>query len=183
MTLPTDLDLPFPSRISPSQPVEKYLGDLIYALEDIYQKIASNVNGQFRNNGNTDISTQWIPTLNGTTPGTFTYDHQYGWSWRSGIMTDVWFDVSWSATTASGSVYIELPYLVTSSDGIPFVGEVQASGITFPAGTTYLVCNALQNSYQLYIYGSATGLSTAELSVPASGRLIGHCRYIGVSDD
>ena len=182
MTLPTDLILPKPTDFK-AEDSKDYLQTLVRELESMYQKIAQNVNGAFRNDALVD-SSQWYPEIFGeSTAGTTTYTGQYGWVLRSGILTDVWFDVSWSATTATGNLYIELPYIVALSNGNPFAGTLQASSIALTSGYTQVGCNAITSTYELEIWQSGSGSAIAKLSVPASGRLVGHCKYVGTADE
>jgi hypothetical protein len=183
MTLPTDIILPLPRDYKNMDNPDKYIQDLVFELQNMYEQIANNVNGFIRNNADVD-SSQWIPTISGTTgAGATTYTNQIGWVLRQGIMVDVWFDITWSATTASGNLFIDLPYIVTKSNQKPFVGVLQPSAIAYGAGHTDLVCNAIPSTYRLEIWATGSGVPTANLGVAASGQLIGHCRYIGVSDE
>lgn len=181
MTLPIDILLPLPQDF-PSKDPNDYLQMLVRSLRTMYQSVSNNVNGSIRNDAQED-SSQWIPEIFGeSTSGTTTYVHKYGWSLRTGILTDVWFDVSWSATTATGNLYIELPYIVAISNGKPFVGIAHPSSITLSSGYAQLGCNALPNSYNLEIWQSGNGKENINLPVPASGRILGNCRYIGIED-
>ena len=124
-------------------------------------------------------SKQFLPTLDGSTPGTFTYTHQTGWVLRQGLMVDVWVDVEWSATgTAAGDLFVELPYKVAVSEQMPFVGIVQPSAITYTGGTE-IVINAINDTYRGEFWNTGDGFTTANQSVVSSGRLIFHIRYLG----
>ena len=182
MTLPAQIILPLRADYGDSEDMDRYFRDLVYKLQDMYESIVENVNGSIRNYADTDNS-KWTPTLDGTVTGTFTYTKQVGWSIRQGIYTELFFDIEWSATTAGGNLYVELPYIVTISDGMPFVGVIQPSSIAFGGGKTNLVINAIPDTYRGEIWAIGTGAATANLAVTASGRLIGHLRYIGVSDE
>jgi hypothetical protein len=180
MTLPSNIILPLRRDYQNDEDMDRYFKDLVYELQDMYESIAGNVNGSIRNYADVDQS-KWVPTLNGTVAGDFIYTQQVGWSIRQGIYTEIFFDIIWSATTSSGNLYVELPYLVTTSDGMPFVGTIQASNLTYLGN--YLVINAIPNTYRGEIYGVTPAMPTANLAVQASGRLIGHLRYIGTSDE
>lgn len=179
MTLPIDLDLPLKENYEDDK---LYLKDLVFELQGMYENIAQNVNGFIRNNEEVDQA-KWEPTLNGTGAGTFTYDHQIGWSIRQGIFTQLFFDIKWSATTAAGNLYVELPYRVTLSQQKPFVGVLQPSSINFGVGRTNLVINAIPNTYRGEIWSIRSGAATANLTVPASGQLMGHITYIGLENE
>jgi len=180
MTLPTSIDLPLRVNYQDEEDMDRYLRDLVYELQGMYENLTENINGFIRNDADVDQS-QWTPTLNGTVAGTFTYTRQVGWSIRQGIYTEVFADIAWTATTATGNLYLELPYRVTISDGMPFVGTVQVSNVAYLGN--YLVINAIPNTYRGEIYSVTPAGATANLAVPASGRLIIHCRYIGLSDE
>ena len=180
MSLPTSIDLPLRVDYKDNEDIDRYLRDLVYELQEMYEKITDNVNGFIRNDADVEQS-QWTPTLNGTVDGTFTYTQQVGWSIRQGIYTELFADVSWTATTATGNLYLELPYRVTVSNGMPFVGTVQSSNVAYLGN--YLVINAIPNTYRGEIYSVTPALATANLAVPASGRLIIHSRFVGLEDE
>ena len=180
MSLPTTITLPLRVNYQSEEDMDRYLRDLVFELQGMYENITDNINGFIRNNADIDQS-QWLPTLNGTVAGTFTYTSQYGWSIRQGIYTEVFADITWSATTAAGNLYLELPYRVTLSSGMPFVGTVQSSNVAYLGN--YLVINAIPNTYRGEIYSVTPAAPTANLAVQASGRLIIYCKYIGLEDE
>jgi len=182
MSLPSSIILPLRVNYTDQNDIDRYLTDLVHELEGMYGNIADNINGFIRNDGETDQS-QWTPTLGGTTTaGTFTYTNQTGWSIRQGIFTELFFDITWSTTTATGNLYVELPYKVVNSEGMPFVGVLQPSSIGFGGGVN-LVINGIPNTYRGEIWSIGTGAATANLAVQASGRLIGQLKYIGLADE
>ena len=186
MTLPTNIILPLHTEhITSGKPedMEKYLRELNFALQQMYEQIAQATNGDIR--ADYGVGRQnWTPVLKGTTtPGTFTYNHQAGWVLRKGITTDVWFDVSWSsAGTAAGNLYVELPYKVAVSNQKPFVGVVQSSVLTYTGGTG-IVINGIQDTYRGEFWNVGSGFTTANQAVVGAGQLIGHLRYIGQADE
>jgi hypothetical protein len=179
MTLPNDIYLPKPDDFQ--RDPNKYVDNLTFQLQEMYLNIVQNVNGTLRNYADVDGS-EWIPTLNGSGAGTFTYTSQYGWVLRQGLMTDVWGDVTWSATTATGNLYVDLPYIVTKSSGSPFIGVCQPSNVTYTAGTMINI-SAIPGTYTGEFWTSGTGVATGNQAVVASGRLIFHVRYIGVTGE
>lgn len=184
MTIPTNIILPLRYDFEEMADVNKYLLDLIYKLEDMYTTIAQATNGDIRASCYLQRQ-QWIPVVKGaTTPGTFTYTHQIGWAYRQGLLTDVWFDVAWSANAgAMGNLYVELPYKVANSDQKPFVGVLQTATLNYGAGQSVLTINAIPDSYRGEVWSSGSTTATANIAVAAAGQLIGHVRYIGVSDE
>jgi len=181
MTLPSTIDLPLRVDYQNGEDLDRYLRDLVYELQDMYESITENVNGSIRNYADTD-QTKWIPTLNGATAGTFVYTKQVGWSVRQGIYTKLFFDIEWTSTTASGSLYLDLPYKVTLSDGTPFIGVTMFSSMNLGLYTN-LVINAIPDTYKGEIWATATNLPTVNMIVVASGRIAGSIEYIGVSDE
>lgn len=184
MTLPSTINLPLHQETlyEDINDIQIYLKELTVALQDMYIDIAQAVNGDISTND--QVENDWTPTLAGTTiAGTFTYTHQIGWSLRQGIMTDVWFDIGWSASgLAAGNLYIELPYLVNLSEEKPFVGVCQTSDITYTGGTG-IVINGIPNTYRAELWNVGSGFTTANQAVVSSGQVIGHLRYIGVDDE
>jgi hypothetical protein len=163
--------------------VKNYFSELTVSLQDMYEQIADNTNGSIKSDAFVQRD-QWTPTLNGfTTPGTFTYTHQTGWALRQGLITDVWFDVAWTAAgSATGSLFIELPYQVAVGSNKPFVGVCQPSAITYTGGTAMIV-NAIPGTYRAELWNTGTSFTTETQAVVASGQVIGFVRYIGISNE
>ena len=186
MTLPSNIILPLHSDYIKSgkpEDLEKYLRELNFSLQQMYENIAQATNGDIR--ADHGVGNQnWIPILKGTsTEGTFTYTHQSGWALRQGIITDVWFDVAWSGSgAAAGNLYVELPYKVALSNDKPFVGVVQSSVITYTGGTE-IVVNGISDTYRGEFWNVGSGFTTANQGIVAAGTLIGHLRYIGQADE
>lgn len=183
MTLPSDIFFPYDrNRILSGKPeeIESYLRELTVNLEQMYGNLVQNINGLIRADFTTD---DWTPILKGTTlAGSFTYSHQHGWVLRRGIIVDVWGDIDWTATTATGNLYVELPYRVAITNQMPFVGTVQSDTFAYTGGT-YCVINGISNTYRGEIWNSGTGIASVNQAVTASGRVIFHLRYIGQDDE
>lgn len=181
MTLPIQIHLPLDEEKIISGESEKladYMRELIHSLEDMYEDLTESING------NTE---SYIPTLKDTaSAATYTYTHQQGWYLRQGLMVDYWFDVEWSAVAGgpSGNLYIELPYTVFDAQEKPFVGVIQSSTLTYSAGLTYLVINAIPGTLRGEIWGSGSATATSNLAAnTAAGQLIGHIRYVGQENE
>lgn len=174
MTLPTDINLPIPENLfseGGKYNVETYLKEMNDRLADMYQDVAQNVNGYVK---------EWIPKVYGTTSeGTATYTNQVGWVRRSGIITECWLDVSWTAHTGSGRVAIQMPYQAAASKGSPFVGTIESSGINAFPGFTYLTWRVEQNTNESVIVRNGDSVASARLGIAASGGFRGYIRYIG----
>lgn len=179
MTIPTNIILPLPN----TEDLNVYLRELNFTLQTMYEQLAQGINGDIRADYGKGREL-WTPVLKGTSvAGTFTYNHQAGWVLRKGIITDVWFDVSWSsAGLAAGNLYVELPYKVALSNQKPFVGVVQSSTLAYTGGTG-IVINGISNTYIGEFWNVGSGFTTANQAVTASGQLIGHLRYIGKGDE
>ena len=182
MTLSTDINLPLAKDYKDEQNPDAYTNDLVFELQNMYQRVSNNVNGTFRNYADVD-SSQWIPTIDGSSStGATTYTSQIGWVWRQGIMTEVWADITWTATTATGNLFINLPYEVTRSNQMPFCGCVQTSNFTYTSGDNCSI-NAIPSTLRGEIWNYSSGGATANQLVVNAGRIIFHLRYIGVSDE
>lgn len=160
----------------------KYMNSLLYSLQQRDLQIADSVNGNIRSADFADPAVNWTPTINGgTTSGTITYTTQYGWVLRQGLMTDVWFDVSWTGIgAAAGTLYLQLPYLICRSSGLPFVGELQIDNLNLGAGYTYAVITGRQNTYKAEVWACQSGAATTAVAIQANCGIKGHIRYIGV---
>lgn len=180
MTLPLNVIFPLHSEKikAGGEELDKYMRELVFTLQRQYEDVAQAVNGDIRNNVD-ETNAQYTPVLNGATPGTFKYTNQIGIVLRKGLMVDLWGDVSWiSAGVAAGNLFVELPYQVAKTAGMPFVGKTQASGVTYTGGTDICI-NCIQDTYRGEFWNSGSGVTTLNQSVAASGRLIFHVRYLG----
>jgi len=189
MTLPTNIIYPLDlSAVESNNPADTsdYIRSLVDELQRSYSLLARAINGSLKADYDVDQGS-WIPELKGsTTAGTFTYTHQVGYSFRQGIMTEIWFDIAWSsAGSAAGNLILKLPYqvaMVSTSSTWPFVGVVQPSGITFTGGTD-IVINAMPNTFNGEFWNIGDGFTSANQAVVGNGRLIGHIRYIGQQNE
>lgn len=160
------------------------LDSVFYELQKDFQGVIDTLGGTFKSSYLTQRS-QWIPILKGTTTeGTFTYTHQRGYVFRQGLIVDVWGDVLFTGSgSAAGNLYVELPYKVTLSDGIPFIGTASSSTVAFGAGHTSISVNAISDTYRGEFWTCGSANAMANLAVQPSGRLIFNVRYIGVRDE
>lgn len=187
MTLDSSILLPLHSDfINSSDPkdLEKYLRELVFTLQTMYEDLAQGINGDIRSDFLSG-GQQWTPILKDGTLSTttFNYDHQVGWVLRRGLIVDVWFDIQWNSNNGliNGNMYVELPYRVALTNQKPFVGVVQPSTFAYTGGTECVI-NAISNTYRGEIWNCGSGFPTANQISVAAGQLIGHIRYIGQSD-
>lgn len=177
MTLPQQIHLPLSDSLIESQDpkdLRRYLSDLVRELEEMYEEMTREINGDIQ---------EFPPVLKDTdTSSTYDYDHQSGWYLRQNLIVDYWFDVQWSAIssgTPTGNLYIELPYIPFNAQQMPFSSALQTSTIAYGGGSI-LSINAIPETFRGEIWSSGSGLSTTNISAnTGSGRLIGHIRYIG----
>lgn len=175
MTLPTDIILPLrPEQIKAGgDQLELYMRDLVTSLTTMYQDIVQNADGNLR---------PWTPTVYGlTTAGVGTYTYQNGWQLRAGLMTDLWFDIAWTAHTGTGNLAVLLPYKAAKSSNQPWVGVIESKSASnaFGAGKTYLVWQAEQDTTQGTVIACGTGVVSAQIALNAAGSFSGHIRYVG----
>lgn len=185
MTLPSTIIFPLHSdKILSGDPkdLDKYMRELNFSLQRMYEELSQGINGDIRTNFS-EASSTWTPTLNGSTPGVFTYTgggHQIGWVLRQGLMVDIFFDVKWTAKdgTVAGDLFLELPYQVALTEQKPFVGVVQSSSVAYTGGTE-LVINAISDTFTGEFWYTGDAVASANQQVVATGQLAGHIRYIG----
>jgi hypothetical protein len=175
MTLPTDIIFPFrPETFNADDPkkFQDYMQQLVDKLTDMYQQIAQNVNGWIK---------PWTPSLFGVSAANVTYANQFGWSRRSGIVTELWFDLTWTACSSGGDVGIQLPYKTAKSSGAPWVGVIQSSSSsnTFGGGYTYLVWNATPDTSEGLIVQCGSGISSTPIQLANKGGYKGYIQYLG----
>jgi hypothetical protein len=188
MSVPSTIQFPFHTdRIlsGDSKDLEKYLRELTFSLQRMYEDLAQGINGDIRANV-LEPNRRWTPVLKdtGNAGTTFTYVHQIGWVYRQGLMVDSWFDVRWSSNSGAitGNMYVELPYQVAVTSEKPFVGVLQPSIFAYTAGTECVI-NAISDTYRCEVWNVGDGFTTANQDSKAAGQLIGHIRYIGQSDE
>jgi len=185
MTIPINTISPLYGKIAEDDDPKTYMRDLLFNMQQRDQQIVQVVNGDIRGT-NYGIEFSYTPiikdTLNDSTE--FTYTTQFGFSLRQGVMTDIWFDVAWNTPTGpiTGKMYIQLPYKVARATGMPFVGVAQPSGFAFTGGTSCVI-NAIQDTIRAEVWNTGSGFTTANQSSVATGRIIGHVRYIGQQNE
>lgn len=188
MSLPTTKILPPVPDFETLEEAKKYLHDLTFELQNMYQNTTQNINGFIRNSDDVDGS-EWIPTITSTgVIGTITYGPQKGWVLRTGLLTEVWFNITWSSSGGStGDLRLELPYKVTkgmSSTGNVFVGPaITSDSLTYPVGTTAPVIIAIFDSFVAGMAAGGSGVASGNIQIAASGGIEGSLRYIGVEDE
>lgn len=188
MTVNSNIILPLhDEKIRSGNPEEldKYIRELIFSLQRMYENLAQGINGDIRADF-LEPNRRWTPTLKDTANSgtTFTYDHQKGWVHRQGIFVDCWFDIKWTANSGAitGNMYVELPYKVAVTDEKPFVGVAQPSIFTYTGGTE-CVLNAISDTYRCEVWNTGSAFTTANQGSVAAGQLIGHIRYVGQQDE
>lgn len=179
MTVPSNVILPTRVDYPDNEEYERKHNE---AIKNYLDDIVKATYGEYQSDFETGQESYIPKVLGATTAGDASYARAVGWTLRRSLMVDVWFDVQWTGHTGTGNMYIELPYIVASTSGLPYVGIIQSSTITY-AGYDGLVCNAISNSYRLEIWSTGTGAVTANVPVAVDGRLIGHVRYIGQDDE
>jgi hypothetical protein len=184
MTIPSTITFPLRADFSDFNDVDRYMRDMVFELQNMYEELAAGVNGSIKSDAQIQRE-NWTPEMEGTgVSGTFTYTHQVGWVFRQGIIVDCWFDVAWTASgAAAGNLYLKLPYKVANSNQMPFSEALQTSTIAYGAGQSVLSVNAIPNTFRGEIWSSGSGTVTANIAVAAAGRLLGHIRYIGVQNE
>lgn len=178
--IPETIILPtLPDDIKDPEVFKRYQEETVYTLQRMYEDMASGINGLLRTNDSVGQEA-WIPTVSGTSSsgaGTYAADKQIGWVQRRGIFVDVWFDITWSAHTGTGNLYLDLPYEVATSLEKPFVGVVQASNLTFTG--SYCVINAIPDTRRGELWTCATAAATSNVAMDTSAQIIGHLSYVG----
>jgi len=124
-------------------------------------------------------SETWTPTVQGgTTPGVGTYTEQYGYYFRQGAMVDLYFSVAWSAHTGSGDLEILTPFIAQRFFENTWIGSVEATGsYTWPTSTTHLVTRMEQDTRNLQLVGSGSGVASAVVQLAGAGSFKGSCRF------
>lgn len=184
MTLPTDWF--FPLRTEDINKDEfsrqKLMQNLHYNLKEMYREVAQGINGDI---GGTEAQgvQAWTPVISGTTGtnGNETYSEQVGWYLRQGLIVDVWFHVSFTGHTGTGSTVLNLPYEATESPGWPWQGTCNGGSISFGASYTQLGIQVDRtNTFRAEIIRMGSGQPLVNLTMAAAANLRGHLRYIGV---
>lgn len=179
MTIPETTRLPFHEEhiASGGKALSAYMKELIKKLEDDYQVMAMTTNGTLRSDASPK-QRNYTPTVSGgTTAGAGTYTHQTGWVMRQGLITDVWFDVRWSAHTGTGDLQLDLPYEAAYSDNEPFQGTLSAENLTFSG---FLTGSVLPDSRAMEVIDTQSGGASARVAITNADTTIrGHIRYVG----
>ena len=181
MTLPNQIQLTIDPRAITSEDKSdmlNYMKKLIYDLTEYMQQTNSTVNGSTRLVPFTNIPYSYIygsTAQNATT----VYSNTTMWSRRSNLMNQNWFDITWTGSTDTGNLWVQLPYYSQTSSNQPFICVIENNGLTFTAGYTYLVGNLIPNTNTIEIRQCGSGLPSIPMPIPASGSLRGSIVYAG----
>ena len=111
--------------------------------------------------------------------GTATYSNTQLFTQRVLLLTQVWFDITWSGHTGTGNLLVNVPYTSQFVNQNPFVGVIESDGLTFDSGYTYLVGNLIPNTTTIEIRECGSGVASQPLAIPSSGTLRGSITYAG----
>ena len=90
MSLPTTKFFPTRRNLEDPKEVSKYVIDMVFELERMYDSLSDTINGNIKSSYLTQRE-KWTPILKGTTnSGSFTYSNAIGWVFRQGLLVDVW---------------------------------------------------------------------------------------------
>lgn len=114
--------------------------------------------------------TAYTPVVSGSsTAGTGTYTAQLGYYTKIGKLVSFQIEVSWSAHTGSGQIYVSLPSTINSNSVEYQPVSIASSGITLAAGQQPAAL-IFKTGSRVQIYGLNAGTLGA-LSLPSSGTL------------
>ena len=114
--------------------------------------------------------TSYQPVVSGgTTAGVGTYAARLGFYTKLGKLVHFQIEVTWSAHTGTGQIYVSLPSTVNSNSVEFQAVSVASGGITFAAGEQP-VALIFRAGSRVQIYGLNAG-ARAPLTLPASGAL------------
>ena len=185
MTIPDTTILPYPPKGAFNEAQSDYLKLLLDKTQESYNQTSEGINGFFKVSTEVADGYDWVPVLKGvSTEGVGTYTRQNGWAYRQGLLVDIFFDIEWTAHTGTGAAYVELPYKVakaidSTTPQSPFVGSLITSGISFTGGYTAAATQAMSDTFNCELRQYGSGVSFANIQVPASGRIMGAIRYVG----
>ena len=181
MTLPINVTLPLDHDLIKSQNPQQlfeYMRKLVYVLTVHIQQANQSANGNISQI--TDTNTPGYEFVQGSTAaGNGTYSNCIIWTRRSNLLTTSWFDITWSATTGTGNVLVQLPYFSQPSTQLPFIGVIESDSMTFTAGYTYLTGNLTPGTNLLGINQNGSGQPVLALPISGTGHLRGFISYVG----
>ncbi len=181
MTLPINVTLPLDStRIKSQNPKDlyEYLRTLVYVLTVHLQQANQSANGNISQLTNSsDPGYQFV--VGSSSAGAGTYSNCMIWTRRSNLFTSVWFDITWSATTGTGNLLIQLPYKCQPSTQAPFIAVIESDSITYTSGYTYLTGNLTPGTNLLAINQNGSGEPLLAFPISMTGHLRGSIHYVG----
>lgn len=164
--------------LEPTRILSKEPADFHGNISDMYRDLANAINGNYG---------EWTPTVSGGTDagvGTYTAATTYGLWYRQGLLTDVWFMVTWTAHTGAGNMLVNLPFKVMFCTDNIFVSTLEITGVTLGVGYSYaaLQCNSNLSSASVIQCGSGNTLANIAI-INGAVQLRGHARYIGQENE
>ena len=124
--------------------------------------------------------TAYTPVVTGgSTAGAGTYTTQLGYYSKVGKLVHFQIEVTWSAHTGSGQIYVSLPETVNSSSATFQAVSIVSSGITLAAGQQPAAL-IFKTGSRIQVYGLNAG-ALGTLSLPSSGTLYISGSYLAAS--
>lgn len=184
MTLPSNIIFPKDIEEFPELPEEyqkTQWKEMVVTLQNMYEDLVDNINGTHEHIiFNSSQQDPVIPQVEGSSSaGVATYGDREAYHVRNGLISQMWFDIAWTAHSGSGDLIVKLPYSVANGELIPFVGTIQIHNINLSSGYTYAVVNCAPNTFDGVVMECGSGVPTQAIALPSSGRIIGYVRYIG----
>jgi len=148
--------------------------ELNQALVEEHSELANAINGS---------QASYDPYIEGTDPlNKGTYTSQLGNYFKKGLITDVWFTVTWSAHADAGTAMkVSLPQKVKGTSDIQWIGSVMADGIAYTAGA-HLVLRGIKDTFFAEVVACTNGGAVGNVVISGTGTLAGNIRYIGQAD-
>ena len=184
LTLPSQKVFPFNIENFPTLDEEAQLiqwKEKISSLHEMYEDIVQVVNGDMTYIGfDSADQSQVIPLISGTTSkGIGTYSDREIWRLRQGLLCHIWFDISWTAHTGTGNIYVDLPWEVALTSYDPFIGTIESDNINLTSTYSWLTINCQSSTFKGNIIRSGDSITSSPLPMQTSGRLKGYVKYIG----
>jgi hypothetical protein len=93
-------------------------------------------------------------------------------------MVDLWFNLIWSAHTGTGPIILQLPFKALNTIGTPWVGPVWGN-VNLGAGYTNMFMVVNGNTNDGVLLKSGSGVAFGNVTMSATGEMVGHLRYVG----
>ena len=139
-------------------------------LRKMYQDFVRQINGEAK------VFTAKV--FGATSAGVGTYSNQDGFYILSGQMVDVYYNITWTAHTGTGNLYVEMPF-ISNFSALNYMGVIDntSGGLNYSAGYTEVKTKLAPGTREATIVENGDNTGSQALAMVSSAIITGWNRF------